>query len=307
MISTAEKLLRDFQNRGWKGQIVPVKHLTDLREAILGTHERGLFDEEFYQEWLTQFSFEHPEALPSAQSIIVIAVPVPLHQTIFHWQGKRWPLSIPPTYVNYTATTERVRTTVAALLEQEGYGVVKTKLPLKTLAVRSGLAEWGRNNICFVPGMGSFLQLVGCFSDLPCVEDPWREPRLMELCDSCVACMRKCPTGAITRERVLLHAERCLTFHNERDVEIPFPPWIDSAWHNSLIGCMNCQLICPENKAVKTWIEEIGEFSAEETALLMEHIPFDQLPAEMLAKLRNLGINDVQALPRNLAAILNRE
>jgi epoxyqueuosine reductase len=70
---------------------------------------------------------------------------------------------------------------------------------------------------------------------------------------------------------------------------------------------MNCQLICPENKAVKTWIEEIGEFSAEETALLMERIPFDQLPAEMLAKLRNLGINDIQALPRNLAAILNRE
>ncbi|UCH22853.1 MAG: epoxyqueuosine reductase [Deltaproteobacteria bacterium] len=306
MISAAEKLLKDIENRGWKGQIVPVNHLTDLREAILGAHAQGLFSEEFYREELTQFSFENPEALPGAKSIIVIAFPVPLHRTIFHWQGKRWPLRIPPTYVNYTATTEVVRTTLAVLLERDGYGVAKTKLPLKTLAVRSGLAEWGRNNICFVPGMGSFLQLVASFSDLPCLEDPWREPQLMERCDSCVACMRKCPTGAITRERVLLHAERCLTFHNERDVEIAFPPWIDSAWHNALVGCMNCQSICPENKAVKTWIEEIGEFSAEETALLMERTPFSQLPAEMLAKLRTLGINELQALPRNLAAILNR-
>jgi epoxyqueuosine reductase len=41
--------------------------------------------------------------------------------------------------------------------------VALSLLPLKSLAVRSGLAAYGRNNVCYVPGMGSFLELVGLY------------------------------------------------------------------------------------------------------------------------------------------------
>lgn len=51
------------------------------------------------------------------------------------------------------------------------------------------------------------------------------------------ACLIECPTGAIGKDRFLLHAERRLVFHNERPAGVPFPDWIDPAWHNALFGC----------------------------------------------------------------------
>ena len=100
---------------------------------------------------------------------------------------------------------------------------------------------------------------MGAFSDLPCDGDPWREPKALERCESCVACLRNCPTGAITRDRFLLRAERCLTYHNEAAGD--FPGWIDPSWHHCLIGCLRCQTACPENKAVLEWFEDRAEFS----------------------------------------------
>jgi hypothetical protein len=57
---------------------------------------------------------------------------------------------------------------------------------------------------------------------------------------------KKCPTAAIKPDQFLLHAEYCLTFHNEKRGE--FPEWIGTPAHHCLVGCMRCQIICPENK-----------------------------------------------------------
>jgi epoxyqueuosine reductase len=211
----------------------------------------------------------------------------------------------PPTYVGYTRRTESVQAVLAAWLREDGYRLAKPRLPLKTLAVRSGLANYGRNNICFVPGLGSFLQLVGGYSDLPCEDDPWREAKALDRCASCVACLRYCPTGAITSDRFLLHAERCLTYHNEAAGD--FPGWIDPSWHHCLVGCLRCQTVCPENRAVAGWIEDRAEFSEPETALFVRRVPLDRLPAETAAKVRGLEINeDYRLLCRNLAMIVER-
>jgi epoxyqueuosine reductase len=225
---------------------------------------------------------------------------------VFHWQGQRVPMVAPPTYVSYTPRTEGVQAILAGWLQHEGYRLAKPKLPLKTLAVRGGLADYGRNNICYVPGMGSFLQLVGAFSDIPCDGDPWREPKALDRCESCVACLRLCPTGAITNDRFLLRAERCLTYHNEAAGD--FPSWIDPSWHHCLIGCMRCQTACPENRAVLDWFEDRAEFSEQETDLFIQRVPVDRLPAETAAKMKSLEINeDYQLLCRNLSVIIGRE
>jgi epoxyqueuosine reductase len=300
-----QKLTDMIEARGWRIRVVPVERLKDLREAIRGRHDQGLLDEAFYQERLSFFSFDLPADLPGVRSLVIMAVPTPQMRILFHWRGEPVPVIVPPTYVSYTPRTESVQAMLAAWLGQQGHRLAKPRLPLKTLAVRSGLAEYGRNNICYVPGMGSFLQLVGAFTDLPCDHDSWREPKALDRCDSCVACLRQCPTGAITSDRFLIHAERCLTHHNESDRD--FPEWIDPSAHHCLFGCMRCQTACPENHAKLGWFEDRGEFSEQETRLVAECVPPDRLPAETVAKLKSLEINeDLGLLGRNLAMVLAR-
>ena len=128
---------------------------------------------------------------------------------------------------------------------------------------------------------------------------------MMERCQTCQACLRNCPTGAITGERFLLHAERCITFHNEEPGDVPFPAWMDPSWHNCLVGCLHCQSICPENKDVLAWIEDGAEFTAHETALLLDGVSLDRLPATTAEKLQHWDLVDlVDVLPRNLKVLL---
>jgi len=304
MTDIAFELMRRLAAQGCLGRVVPIEHLSDLEDAIVGTQRRGLFDDEFYREQLTGFAFRAPPELQNPRSIIILAVPVPEVHTIFHWKGDRLPAILPPTYVGYGATSERVRAGVGVFLGKEGHKVEKAELPLKTLAVCSGLAQYGRNNISYLPVLGSFFQLVGVLSDLPCSEDPWERPRMMERCNSCEACLRACPTGAIGRDRFLLHAERCITFHNERSAA--FPAWIDPAWHTCLLGCMRCQSICPENKGVLSWVEEREEFSEEEARLLLDCAPLENLPTSTVERLRRLDmVDDLPILARNLSVLLS--
>ncbi len=290
---------------GWPARIVPIEHLPNIKKAIVGRHEQALFDETFYQERLTWFSFEPPEELPAVRSMIVLAVPVPTFRTFFRWKGRDVAGILPPTYVGYQSTTRRVQTSAGELLAREGYEAAPTRLPLKTLAVSSGLADYGRNNITYVSGMGSFHQLVGCYSDMPPADDPWREPQMLARCEKCTACLRHCPTGAIREDRFLLHAERCLAYQNERAGD--FPGWINPVWHNSLLGCMLCQQACPENREFVGRIEDKSGFSEEETELILAGTTADRLPLDTLAKLQELDLlEDLPSLARNLGVLLNK-
>lgn len=128
---------------------------------------------------------------------------------------------------------------------------------------------------------------------------------MLERCRDCQACRRRCPSGAIPEDRFLLRAERCLTFRNEDPG--PMPEWINAAWHHAIVGCMYCQLACPENREQRQWVEEGPEFSAEETELLIQGAPFDRLPAETVAKLESVDLQDwADVLARNLCLALEQ-
>ncbi len=303
MDAIAEKMMGFAGGHGWQCRIVPIHHLADLKRQILDRYKCGLLNGKLYRNQLAGFSFEPPESLPDANSIVIVAAPVPQVRIGFHWQGRRLAVVVPPTYSAYSSTTAHVQSCIASWLGQEGYKTARAELPLKTLAAWSRLAEYGRNNICYVAGMGTFLQLAGVFTDLPCTMDPWGEPRMLRRCNSCTACQRCCPSGAIAPDRFLLHAENCLTYHNEAPED--FPAWIDPSWHHCLIGCMRCQSVCPENKAMAGCYDDRCEFSEYETARLVEHTPFEQLPHETAEKLRGLEINeDYRILCRNLSALV---
>jgi epoxyqueuosine reductase len=154
--------------------------------------------------------------------------------------------------------------------------------------------------------MGSFMRLTAVYSDAPCKIDSWQKTKMMTRCTDCRICRKVCPTGAISSERFLLHAEKCLTYHNEKEAKIPFPDWIKPEWHNCIVGCIRCQAACPENKPFLNMVGETAEFTEEETKLLLGGMPTEHLPSETLAKMKLLSLTDYyKELPRNLGALLH--
>jgi epoxyqueuosine reductase len=303
MPSNLSEQLKDY---GYQARVVSYRRLADLRDCIQVPYEKGLLDAAFYEERLARFDFGLSGPLAEARSLIVVAVPQPQIRFTFARDGKQIPVLVPPTYLHWRETDRTVDAQVSERLEPEGYRVVPATLPKKLLAARSGLAAYGRNNITYIPGMGSFFRLVALCSDLPCPHDDWQEPRWMDACQTCHACVKKCPTGAIPSERFLLHAERCIVFHNERPGHVAFPEWLDPSAHNCLVGCLHCQTVCPANRKVLDWVEGGATFSGRETALLLEATAIDRLPKATRLKLEQWDLVDLYDVwPRNLRALLH--
>ncbi|MDR2546382.1 MAG: hypothetical protein LBC96_02580 [Lachnospiraceae bacterium] len=96
-------------------------------------------------------------------------------------------------------------------LEEAGFAAkLYISLPIKRLAVLSGLAEYGRNNVTSVQGIGSWVQYTVFLTDAPFNDSNWREkPVIATECEDCDICMEACSKGAISKERFLLYREKC--------------------------------------------------------------------------------------------------
>jgi len=301
----AAALVAFLGSKGLPARIVSLARADELRAELEGRHAGGELDEGFHRECLTQLAFTPPDDFPDARSIVVAAVPRPETAAVFEVGGVARKLTIPPTYTDYHVITRRWLEWLGAILAGAGYRAAGTVLPLKLLATRSGLAAYGRNNISFVPGLGSYFELVAAYTDIPCPSHDWKQPAMLDRCLGCHACVNSCPTGAIRRDRFLLATERCLVLHNERPGEVPFPGWIDRSAHRTLIGCMECQWVCPENRGFRGWVGSTESFSADETGALMAGAHPADLQAETVTKLQRLGLLRFEGLlERNLNAAL---
>jgi len=297
-----KKLLFQLEEQRYKARVVSLKHVSALRREINTWRRKKAICEELDRDYLKEFDFNPPRNLFEARSIIIVAFPQPIERVFFMVDGKSIPMVIPPTYCH--SSDENAENLLLRVLKPEGFHVAKAILPLKSLAVHSGLAEYGKNNIAYMQGMGSFFRLNAFYSDLPVVEDTWQKHKIMERCHNCSACLNACPPKAISSERFLLYAERCITFHNESRRD--FPSWLDPAWHHCLVGCLRCQVICPENRDFRGWIKNNGTFSEAETALLLDRLQTDKLPAETVNKLEKLYMMEyLEILPRNMRTLLN--
>ncbi|MGC1120359.1 MAG: 4Fe-4S double cluster binding domain-containing protein [Candidatus Methanofastidiosia archaeon] len=296
-------ILSQLKDHGYEGRIISTAHLQDMKKELEEHHKKGVIAEEIYRGDISQFTFEPPDNLAEAMSLIVVAVPQPLIRVVFCWKKKEVPATIPPTYLSVA----KARNTVERILNEISHGeytFVEASLPEKLVAAHSGLAVYGRNNITYVSGMGSFYNPLVFYSDLP-GDDSWQNLQIMDPCQTCSVCLKRCPTHAITSERFLIKAERCLTLHNEKPGKIPFPEWVDPSWHTCLVGCMQCQYFCPENKNVVNWVEKGPVFSGEETTMLLQGFPLEELPSETVQKLTSIEMEKLlDVIPRNLEVLL---
>lgn len=298
-------LTAEFGKMNGKFRVVSIAHLEELREEIDGLRCEGKINEQVHEKYLSGSRFEKPEEIPDAKSIIVIAIPQGMALLDFISQGKHHRGVIPPTYIY-----EEIRNACSAILSRvfggTGNKVARAVLPLKLLAVRSGLGKYGRNNICYVGGMGSFHRLEAFYTDYAFGVDNWQEKEMMDSCVNCFLCMKACPNNVIRTDRFLVHAERCLTFFNEN--EEPFPEWIDPRAHNAIVGCMKCQIACPKNRdfILAKGISET--FSEEDTWAILNGTPMDSLPEGLSAKIKRVNMDGYYSmLPRNLTLLMKRQ
>ena len=272
----------------WFGGSLLLGALGEIRRL----KDEGSFDGTFFEELLAWLESPEIAAQAGSKAIILAAVPRPAHTVTFDHHGTSHELTLPPTYHNYADLFEEVRRDLETELACPG-SLATFKGPLKTLAVWSGLAKYGRNNITYVDGLGSYHQLVGLAAGFP-LDDSGTSgaggPRALDECGKCRSCRTACPAGAIVEERFLLHGERCLTYFSEK--EGPLPESYAHLKRRCLVGCFVCQEVCPANRGGLPVVSLGVRFNEEETAFLLGESSRAEAPPGLAEKVRSLKSGD---------------
>ena len=294
--NNANSLLAALTRLGYKARLVPISYLPALQQHFAARLKTA---DPLIRRYLSFLNYQPPKTFPNARSVLVLARAQPLLRVAFRHKGKTLRALVPPTYFDYHKCEREVR----GVLKEHGFSMARSKLPQKTLAVCSGLAQYGRNNIAYVPGWGSFVKLFAFWTDVPAGAVRLQPPRMLGECRACRACITACPTGAIGSKRFLIRASRCITWHNERPPDVPFPKWIKPGWHNCIVGCLRCQGVCPANRGVPGKVEDRGRFSEQDTAYLLKGSFTGTRAKRMDARLRRVGL-ELSVFPRNLRVLV---
>ncbi len=293
-----ENLLSEIEAAGFRVKVFNAEHLKEISSDFKILSEQGALDKEFYTKSLTVFNYDYKSVLSNARSVMVIASPQRKSIVEFQCGDKTVMAVIPPTYM-YSGINNQIISILNNVLAVEGYSFGKLVIPLKLIAVRSGLGRYGRNNVCYIPGLGSYIRLSAYVTDYEFEEDSWGDIKVMESCSNCTACIDNCPTGAIDKGRFLIHAQNCITNFNEYGT--PTPEWISPLWHNAIVGCMKCQEACPHNAKLIELVDERICFDKKETGMILDESAINELPEETRRKISHLDMEDYyDVLPRNI-------
>jgi epoxyqueuosine reductase len=134
----------------------------------------------------------------------------------------------------------------------------------RPLADKAGLGWTGKHSLILHPEAGSWFFLGELLINLPLPLDIPIE----EGCNTCVACIKSCPTDAIVAPYVV-DARRCISYLTiELQGAIPeeFRPLIG----NRIYGCDDCQLVCPVNSKAPLTAEP--DFHTRQTLIQPELI-----------------------------------
>ena len=301
----------ELEAQGVQARVVPVARLDEVRWRVDEAMAKAGFAPDVAGRIAADFAAGLPGAPRPARSVVIAAVARPLTQANLTWRGEKHAVPVPPHYAGYDSVPRAIAHKVDELLRPAGFSAAHHEPPLKTLAAGAGLARYGRNNVAYVPGLGSWLQLGACVTDAPPPDDAaWGEPQVLDRCEPCSACLRACPTEAIGGDRFVLHTERCLTWHNES--REPFPGWLDPSAHHCAVGCLRCQQACPENahvdlvQAAPEWFDE-----AETQAILAAEEADDEWAALGTAsrkKLERCGLDySPKLIARNIRVLLGAQ
>jgi len=177
-----ESVMEAPAEKGWSARVVDAGRLSDLRARVAAVLDSGDLPEETAARLADDVAFALPDGLEAARSVIVGAVARPLTQATLIVGDAEHTVSVPPHYASYFTIPDGLAEAAGAAFAPFGHRAVRFEPPLKTLAVCASLARYGRNNIAYVPGLGSYLMLAACATDAPSPDDAtWAEPPQLAL------------------------------------------------------------------------------------------------------------------------------
>ena len=287
-----------------------VEHFSELQEDIDRLRREGMLcDSETFQGYLSEMKFDLPDDFSNAKFVIIMAPFIKPMMVNFQVNGTCIPAAMPPNYYDAGLTKEMLRDEIQRnILARDGYRVEKmgNHFHLKLLAVRSGLGQYGRNNICYVDGMGSCVTLHAFLTDYPFEADHWGEMQMMRACTNCTTCIKQCPGGAISKDRFLIDVKHCIPLYNE--VEGILPDWIPADAHHAIFGCMKCQAPCPANRVPMKRMGQLEDITEEETRQLIGGNPEPDVVLSISRKLKVPYLVEykemVEVVSRNVKALL---
>ena len=134
-----------------------------------------------------------------------------------------------------------------------GHRVFTDSAPVleKALARNARLGWIGKNTLLLNRDAGSWFFLGEIYTDLALPPDAG--PPLDNECGKCSACIKVCPTQAITAP-YRLDARRCISYLTIENAGA-IPPELRPLIGNRIFGCDDCQLVCPWNRYAQTSVE----------------------------------------------------
>lgn len=280
----------------------PSPRLLEVERDIQSRLEAGEIGESIYARYLKDFSYASPYGLELPSSVFILASPIGRARIDLDLGDRKLEAIIPPTYCPEELMAENTAL-LGTMLSDSGSHCQPAWLPLKSLAARTGLGRYGRDNILRFEGAGSYVRLDAWWTDVDAAGESWGPAQVLDRCKACGACTSACPNGCFTHDRFLVDASKCLTSLNEAPG--PFPTWLDPHSHNAAIGCLLCQEACPENKGVRgQQVEKNFSLDKEATARLLDGCSSADLPSEAAAALRAAELSGkADILARNLRAL----
>ncbi len=281
-------------------KLIPIERLKHLKTELSLFKKNEAINK--FQGWILDnfYNLELPKTSFAIKSILIIAIPHPFFtDVVICHKGKRHQCLSP-----VLSDFEKTETALVSLSKSHSFEITEAKnLPLKRLAVQSGFAVYGKNNITYIDGLGSNFSYAAYFTDLHCNDSTWVGVNHPSICDTCTICIKNCPTGAIGNDRFLINNEICLSYMNESGE--PFPEWLPKSVHHTLYDCLKCQITCPMNK---NQYEKRGaqiEFDEDETNLLLSETHFENYPEPMQKKAKYLGLNKwPDGIAKNLKTLI---
>ncbi|MCP3128469.1 tRNA epoxyqueuosine(34) reductase QueG [Shewanella sp. KJ2020] len=112
----------------------------------------------------------------------------------------------------------------------------------RPLAKKAGIGWTGKHSLILNHDAGSWFFLGELLINLPLpVDIP-----IAEGCNTCVACITSCPTGAIV-EPYVVDGRRCISYLTI-ELQGAIPEELRPLMGNRIYGCDDCQLVCPINR-----------------------------------------------------------